>query len=291
MREVGRSLLAAVVVLAATVSAVVAAAGPAAAAGGRVCYAQETGGISGGIGYHVSCVQTYGSPGDSTGGSSGSGSLPPDTCKLKEFLKTSAAIGTFYPAWCEGTSLCMIHDPPTEASPAELTRFGTLEPPAHVIETFCADAFIPDAGGYTLAIGGVQTPRQLLARADDAYGNLRPPPADVHTSPSSPAVVRLATYFWLGAASFREVRGSSADGMVAIATPQSTTWTPGDGGGGIECQRGGVPYSPGAPAECTHTYTRASFAPRPPPMPRATRRTRPPSCAGTRSGTSSSGCR
>lgn len=232
-------------------------------AAGQVCYAQEVSGVSGGISYHVRCVTASTRPGDSTGGGSdGGGTPPPDTCKLAEFQKTEAAIGTYYPAWCEGTSRCIIHDPPTESDASTVAQYAKLKPPASVIEIFCADAFLADAGGWTLAIGGVQTPRQLIVRADDAYGNLAPPPPDIHTNPGTPSVVRLATWFWLGPASFGEVRGSSADGMVAIATPRSTTWNPGDGSGAIECAGAGAPYGTGA-GDCTHIYTKASFAPQP----------------------------
>lgn len=254
-----RSVLALVLLAVAGLARQLAGAGPAAAVGGRVCYAQEVGGISGGVSYHVTCVSTATRPGDQDGGGGGGGGPIPDTCGLAKWLKTAEAVGDVYPAWCEGPSLCQLHDPPTEADASDLARFGKLQPPATVIEVFCAELDMGDAGGFTLAIRGVQTPRQLLARADDAYGNLRAPAADVHTSPESPAVIRLDTWSWLGAASFQELRGSSADGMVAIATPQDTTWDPGDGAGTITCAGAGTPNAGGG----THTYTRASFPPRP----------------------------
>ena len=256
--RLARSVLALVLLAVAGVAGQVATAGPAAADGGRVCYAQEVGGISGGVSYHVTCVDTVSRGGGGQGGGGGGGSVP-DTCGLAKWLTTAEAVGDVTPAWCEGASLCQLHDPPTEADPGDLAKYGKLTPPARVIEVFCAELDMGDAGGFTLAIGGVQTPRQLLARADDAYGNLRAPKADVHTSPESPAVIRLDTWFWLGAASFREIRGSSADGMVAIATPQDTTWDPGDGSGSITCAGAGTPNAGG----CQHTYTRASFPPRP----------------------------
>lgn len=257
--RLARSVLTLVLLAVAGLAGLVAGSGPAAAAGGRVCYAQEVGGISGGVSYHVTCVTTASRPGDESGGGGGGSGPIPDTCGLAKWLKTAEAVGDVMPAWCEGNSLCQLHDPPTEADDGDLTRYGKLQPPAHVIEVFCAELDMGDAGGFTLAIGGVQTPRQLLARADDAYGNLRAPAADVHTSPESPAVIRLDTWFWLGAASFQELRGSSADGMVAIATPQNTTWDPGDGSGAITCAGAGTPNAGG----CTHTYAKASFPPRP----------------------------
>jgi hypothetical protein len=261
-RVVGRLLLVAAVVLGFGAIGVLPA-----RADGRLCYAEEVPGISGGVSYHVRCVQTWnGSPG---GGGGGGGGPVEDTCHLKEALETQAKMPpgvTRYAMWCEGPTLCQLHDPPTEATPEEIARYGKLQPPASVVETFCFNPVIPDPGGYVLAIGGVQTPRQLLARADEAYGNLRPPPAVPQTSPGTPSVVQLDTWFWLPVAEFDPavpVRGSSADGMVALATPQSTTWDPGDGTETIQCAGAGIPYAAGAASTCTHIYRKASFSPQP----------------------------
>jgi hypothetical protein len=238
-------------------------------ADGRFCYAKEVPGVSGGVSYYVRCVQTYdGRPG--AGGGGGGGPVE-DTCNLAKALATDAKMPAASRAmilgrWCEGRSQCWALDQPYDASPAELAPYARLQPPASVVEVFCADGFIADMGGYTLAIGGVQTPRQLLARADDAYGNLRPPATVPQTSPGTPAVVQLDTWFWLPLADFNPavpVRGSSADGMVAIATARSTAWDPGDGTGLIGCAGAGTPYVAGTSSDCTHIYRRASFSPQP----------------------------
>ena len=264
-RVVGRLLLVAAVVVGVAGLGM----GPA-QAGGRLCRAEEVAGVSGGVSYHVSCVQTYvGQPGG--GGGGGSSGPAKDTCNLAKALATDAkmppaAQSMILGRWCEGRRQCWGLDKPYDAEPEDLARYRTLKPPAFVLEVFCADGFITDAGGWNLYIGGVVTPRQLLARADDAYGNLRPPPTVPRTSPGTPAVVQLDTWFWLPVANFdpaAPVRGSSADGMVAIATPQTTTWEPGDGSGTVVCPGAGIPYGPGATSACTHVYKKASFSPQP----------------------------
>ena len=66
--RLARSVLTLLLLAVAGLAGQVAGAGPAAAGGGRVCYAQEVGGISGGVSYHVTCVTTATSPGDQGGG-------------------------------------------------------------------------------------------------------------------------------------------------------------------------------------------------------------------------------
>jgi hypothetical protein len=263
-----RSLVARLLVPTAVATAIVAGLGaPAQADGGQLCYAKEVPGVSGGVSYYVRCVTVYSrGPGGSVG--SGGGGVPADTCGLAKALAADAKVGggTVLGRWCEGTTQCWALDKPYDASPAELAPYGKLKPPAYVLEVFCADLGMPDAGGYTLSIGGVQTPRQLLARATDAYGNLRAPAVVPRTSPGSPSVVQLDTWFWLPLAAFNPavpLRGSSADGMVAIATAQDTTWDPGDGSATIVCAGAGVPYAAGASSDCTHVYRKASFSPQP----------------------------
>jgi hypothetical protein len=66
-------------------------------------------------------------------------------------------------------------------------------------------------------------------------------------------IVSLPTWLWLQPGSFGPLNGSSAEGLVAVAEPDNTTWNTGDGGS-VTCDGGGVPDA----AACTHTYTRAS---------------------------------
>src|SRR5215475_14386695 len=124
--------------VAAVVAGVVSVSALPAQAGGRVCYAQEVPGVSGGVSYYVRCVQTWDdSPGE--GGGGGGGPVE-DTCHLQEALKTQAHMppgASRYAMWCEGPSLCQLHAPPTESSPEEVARYGRLQPPAKVVETFC----------------------------------------------------------------------------------------------------------------------------------------------------------
>jgi hypothetical protein len=168
--------------------------------------------------------------------------------------------------WCDDEFpqvQCWLLAEPYDAEPAELAKYADLKPPATVAEIFCANLQIADEGGFTLVINNVVNARPLLDRAIDAYGNLRPPAPGIETSPGSPSVVQLDTWFWLDANTFRETVGTPADGMVAIATPTNTTWEPGDGTGTIDCAGAGTVYATGATSTCTHTYRKASFSPQP----------------------------
>ena len=63
----------------------------------------------------------------------------------------------------------------------------------------------------------------------------------------------------LDPATFGVERGSSAEGLVAIATPAATDWDPGDGSGVITCAGAGQPYTAGAESGgCTHRYMKMS---------------------------------
>ena len=66
-------------------------------------------------------------------------------------------------------------------------------------------------------------------------------------------IVSLPTWLWLEPGSFGRLKGSSAEGLVAVAEPEGTNWNTGDGGS-VTCAGGGMPEA----AACTHTYARAS---------------------------------
>jgi hypothetical protein len=104
--------------------------------------------------------------------------------------------------------------------------------------------------------GGTQ-PRPLIVQAQEAYGNLAPPGAQVRHSPDTRGIVGLATWLWLAPGTFGELRGSSAEGLVAVARPDGTRWTTGDGGS-ISCTGAGTPYGSAGGSDCTHTYRKAS---------------------------------
>ena len=84
-------------------------------------------------------------------------------------------------------------------------------------------------GGYFtkdwVLTNGTQ-PRPLIVQAQEAYGNLAPPAAAVRHSPDTRGIVGLATWLWLAPGSFGELRGSSAEGLVAVAGRTAPTGPP-----------------------------------------------------------------
>lgn len=113
------------------------------------------------------------------------------------------------------------------------------------------------AAAVALVLSGTVA-RPLIVQAMEAFGNLDPPAGAVRHSPADKAVVRLETWLWLDGGSFGRLTGSSAEGLVAVAEPDTTLWRPGDGAS-LTCPGGGGAYGSGAQG-CTHTYTRASAA-------------------------------
>ena len=164
--------------------------------------------------------------------------------------------GTGYGTWyCVGTQACAIKDnivplaPPTEPAPPGqrweaqgCTPCGTCGPIM-----------------LSLILTG-PVARPLIVQALEAYGNLRPPGASVRHSPAADASVGLDTWFWLDPATFGVLRGTSAEGLVAVAEPQATDWDPGDGSAVVTCAGAGRPFAESVDATeaCTHTYTRMS---------------------------------
>jgi hypothetical protein len=161
----------------------------------------------------------------------------------------------YQPGWfCVGKAPCYLDDPmpgypdlPTPG-PGESVKIRWCYP--------CGECLGPPAP--TPIVTG-DAARPLIVQAQEAFGNLAPPAATVRHSPETRAVVRLDTWFWIDPAAFAAERGSSAEGLVAVAEPDRTRWDPGDGSAPVGCDGPGRPWSPGAtgPA-CTHTYLRSS---------------------------------
>jgi hypothetical protein len=101
----------------------------------------------------------------------------------------------------------------------------------------------------------------LQAQAAIAVGALRLPGASIRTSPPTMAIVNLETFFAPATPLPASARGSSALGLVAIATPQTWVIDLGDGSGVLTCPAT-VTMPPTsattAPSGCGHTYRRSS---------------------------------
>jgi hypothetical protein len=249
LRRPALALLALLAVLGGSVAAGVILAGPAAAE--QVCHEQAVKEPDGSIHYVRVCEDVDpGSP-----GGPGNGPSLAD-CGLDRVQPTPP--GTGYGSWyCVGTRACAIKDnivplaPPTEAAP----------PGQQWVAQGCTDCLAGACGpiALTLILTG-PVARPLIVQALEAFGNLNPPAGSVQHSPNARAVVQLDTWFWLDPATFGIERGTSAEGLVAVAEPQATEWDPGDGSAVITCTGPGTPYAEGADAShaCTHTYTAMS---------------------------------
>ena len=241
-----------VLALAAGMTAVSLVSTPPAAAEPEVCGQIAVEAPDGSIHYvNRLCDETPGDPGSP----GGDGPSPAD-CGLVPTPAPPAGFGAYY---CAGTQACAIKDnivplaPPTEPAPPgqEWVAQGC---------TTCTAGVCAPITTWNLILSGGAQPRPLIVQAMEAYGNLAPPAAAVQHSPNTDAVVGLDTWFWLDPATFTEEQGSSAEGLLAIATPDHTEWDPGAGSGTLTCAGPGRPYAPGADSSdaCTHTYTAMS---------------------------------
>lgn len=219
------------IVAAAVVAGLLLPASPAAAA--QSCHQEAVKNPDGSITYHLVCVTVHpGDPGD--GG-------PAEDCGQDDVTPQPGDS----PYFCYNGNPCTYTD--------NIVPLAPPKTPAPEGQKWQARYCI--AGGVAtkeLVLTGGNQPRPLIVQAQEAYGNLAPPAGQVRHSPDAHGIVRLPTWLWLAPGSFGEVRGSSAEGLVAVAVPGGTTWATGDGGS-ASCAGGGAPGG-----SCAHTYARAS---------------------------------
>ena len=83
------------------------------------------------------------------------------------------------------------------------------------------------------------------------------PPGDL----DAPLITQLATFLWVDASQWQPVSATAEiPGYLVVtttATPVSMWWSGGESGP-IECFPPGIPWTPGAPEECTMTYKTSS---------------------------------
>jgi hypothetical protein len=208
-----------------------------AAAAGKHCHREAVKNPDGSITYHLVCTTVDpGHPGTPGGGGE-------EDCGLdKANLPYEGA------PFCMGGIPCQYTD--------NIVPFAPPATPAPEGQKWQARFCLP--GGKTCCeLTGGQQPRPLIVQAQEAFGNLAPPGATVQHSPDTRGIVKLATWFWLDPATFGVLRGTSAEGLVAVAQPATTVWDTGDGAS-VTCAGPGRAYAEGASSDCTHTYNRAS---------------------------------
>ena len=71
-------------------------------------------------------------------------------------------------------------------------------------------------------MGQANEPPPLVDQAREAFGQLEVPKAKLVFNPTARTLVNLDTWFWAQDLSGEELRGTSAFGLVAVATP--TGW-------------------------------------------------------------------
>jgi hypothetical protein len=120
------------------------------------------------------------------------------------------------------------------------------------------------AGWVHLAqwIGQSSAPPPLKDQAVEATGQIKMPSAVLSFNPTARTVVNLPTWFWAQGLTSEVLRGSSALGLVAYATPARLEVTPGDGSAVRTCPW--VTAQPQVPADqsgpCSYAYPRSSVA-------------------------------
>ncbi|AYY12113.1 hypothetical protein EF847_04710 [Actinobacteria bacterium YIM 96077] len=93
----------------------------------------------------------------------------------------------------------------------------------------------------------------LPDEAWQAYGRLEFPEFTLKFSPIDRSLVDVDTWYWVDGPSADPIEGTSAAGMVAIATPRHIEVDPGDGSGVMTCE-----WTVEESDACAHVYSRAS---------------------------------
>lgn len=160
-------------------------------------------------------------------------------------------------SFCDGELSCYVFSPPPSAPDEE----DWPEKPADAPE----DAVYANQACFT------QPPEEALVsneylwldppegvinweqEAIQAFGALVAPDFDLAFNPPQRAYVTLDTWYWAEGATDGEITGSSAAGLVAIATPERLEVQPGDGSATLTC-----PFTVAQSDACTYVYPKAS---------------------------------
>jgi hypothetical protein len=115
--------------------------------------------------------------------------------------------------------------------------------------------------GLQVWVGPASLPPPLIDQAREALGHLKAPSATLAFNPTTRTLVNLDTWFWADGLTPKELRGTPAFGLVAVATPDRLEVTPGDGSATRTCPW--VTMKPKVPADqpgpCSYAYWRSSI--------------------------------
>jgi len=116
-----------------------------------------------------------------------------------------------------------------------------------------ANNFLLGWYGTAVWVGQVNEPPPLVDQAREAFGQLDVPAATLVFNPPGRTLVNFDTWFWAQGLSGAELRGTSAFGLVAVATPNELVITPGDGSAPKSCAWVTVKSD-----ACAYAYRRSS---------------------------------
>lgn len=146
--------------------------------------------------------------------------------------------------FCRGTAACYIKDsvvpflPPKSEPP---------KPDAQWVVRICINTDGSGGGEAIWLTDDLPVEPPLIVQAQEAVGELRLPKLGMKTNPRGRSIVNLETRFRPTGPVDEPVEGTSAFGLVAIATLE--TWYVETGEGEVSCR---------LPRACVHTYRRGS---------------------------------
>ncbi|HVA05624.1 MAG TPA: hypothetical protein VNG12_02670 [Acidimicrobiales bacterium] len=107
------------------------------------------------------------------------------------------------------------------------------------------------------------------AVAAQAAASIALPVPSISTNPAPFSIVNLPTWLWIDSSIWHAYSATASVGAVtatAVATPESVSWSMGDGSSSVECSGPGTPYRTDLSAasqhsSCTYTYSSPSSGP------------------------------
>lgn len=245
--------VAALVCTVTTCLAIVAAPSPASAANG--CPDGQTRTYLG-QGQYSSCVPVTVTQPGTPPSDGGNGEVVAPTCPLEDYDNSyDAGKPGRTPNYCIGTSVCYTVDvfPPWANPPGDKPKEDSV-----ARMTFCFTLVDGAPSLRRVFWSDDEEPPTLLEQAQTAVGQINLATPTVNLNPATRTLVNLDTWIWLTGVE-RETTGSSAFGLVAIATLRTLSVNPGDGTGEFTCDQVATSAAE-AQQSCHHTYRRSSRA-------------------------------
>ncbi|TDD64456.1 hypothetical protein E1262_28220 [Jiangella aurantiaca] len=160
-------------------------------------------------------------------------------------------------SYCDDDLSCYVYSPPPSAPDPE----DWPEPPAgtpedHVYGMLTCLTQPPEEEVVIYRPAWLPPQEDVVdweQEALQAFGQLVAPDFDLAFNPPQRAYVTLDTWYWAEGATDGELTGTSAAGLVAIATPERLEVQPGDGSSTLTC-----PFTVTQSDACSYVYDHAS---------------------------------